>query len=59
MEVIDWVSLVPLIVLAVILVVGWVLIRIAFKLTATLFRIGCFVIVLIVAGVFVLGVLGG
>jgi hypothetical protein len=59
METIDWVGLVPLIVLAVILVVGWVLIRIAFKLTATLFRIGCFVIVLIVAGVFVLGVLGG
>lgn len=43
-------DLIPVVVVAVILVVLWVLARVAFKLTATLFRIGCFIILLIVAG---------
>jgi hypothetical protein len=43
-------DLVPIVILGLILVVGWVLLRVAFKLTATLFRIGCFIIVLIVLG---------
>lgn len=43
-------DLIPIAVIGVILVVGWVLMRVAFKLTATLFRIGCAVIVLIVVG---------
>lgn len=34
---------------AVVLVVGWILLRVALRLTAALFRIGCFVIFLIVA----------
>ncbi len=51
-------DLIPIAVLAVILVVGWVLLRVALKLTATLFRIGCFIIFLIVAGGFVIVFLG-
>jgi len=43
-------ELIPIAVIAVILVIGWVLMRVAFKLTATLFRIGCVFIVLIVIG---------
>lgn len=43
-------DLLPMAIVAVVLVVGWVLVRVAFKLTATLFRVGCFIIVLIVLG---------
>ena len=39
----------PIIVIAVVLAIGWVLLRFALKLTATLFRIGCFLIFLIAA----------
>ncbi|MCB9419193.1 MAG: hypothetical protein H6667_05285 [Ardenticatenaceae bacterium] len=46
-----------LIVLAVVLLVGLFLLRVAFKLTATLFRVGCFAILFIVAAVFVLNLL--
>lgn len=51
-------DLIPIAVIAVILVVGWVLLRVAFKLTATLFRIGCFIILLIVLGGLALVYLG-
>lgn len=43
-------DLIPVAVVAVILVVLWVMARVAFKLTATLFRIGCFIIALIILG---------
>lgn len=43
-------DLVPIAVVAVILVIAWVLARVAFKITATLFKIGCAIIVLIVLG---------
>ncbi|MEJ2750622.1 MAG: hypothetical protein P8183_22360 [Anaerolineae bacterium] len=46
-----------LIILAVVLLVGLVLLRVLFKLTATLFRVGCFAILFIVAAVFVLNLL--
>jgi hypothetical protein len=46
-----------LIVLAVVLLVGLFLLRLVFKLTATLFRVGCFAILFIVAAVFVLNLL--
>lgn len=46
-----------LIVLAVVLLVGLFLLRMVFKLTATLFRVGCFAILFIVAAVFVLNLL--
>lgn len=46
-----------LIVLAVVLLVGLFLLRMLFKLTATLFRVGCFAILFIVAAVFVLNLL--
>jgi hypothetical protein len=45
-------------VLAVILIVGWILLKMAFKLTATLFRIGCFIIFLIVGGALLLNAMG-
>jgi hypothetical protein len=45
-------DLVPIAIVAVVLIVGLVLLKVAFKLTATLFRIGCFIILLVVlAGV--------
>jgi hypothetical protein len=50
MEFIDSLGPVTLLIIGVILVAGWILLRIAFKLTATLFRIGCFLIFLIIAG---------
>lgn len=56
---IEWSGLIPLVALAIILVVGWIVVRIAFKLTATLFRLGCFIIALIVGGIFILSLLGG
>ncbi len=46
-----------LIILAVVLLVGLFLLRLVFKLTATLFRVGCFAILFIVATVFVLNLL--
>jgi hypothetical protein len=51
MELIDTFSmgdLATLAVLAVILFVGLLVLRVMFKLTATLFRLGCFAILLIV-----------
>ena len=44
-------DIVSLVVLAVILLAGLLVLRLMFKLTATLFRLGCFVIFIIVAGV--------
>lgn len=41
-------DLVPIGILAVVLVVGLILMKVAFKITTTLFRIGCVIIVLIV-----------
>jgi hypothetical protein len=41
-------DLIPIGILAVILVVGLVSLKVAFKITTTLFRIGCVIIVLIV-----------
>ncbi|MCI0394928.1 MAG: hypothetical protein L0332_15390 [Chloroflexi bacterium] len=49
---------VPIIIIAVVLAIGWVLLRVAFKLTATLFRVGCFIILLIVAAGVALTFLG-
>jgi hypothetical protein len=49
MDMIDSLEPVTLLIVAVVLVAAWILMRIAFKLTATLFRIGCFLIFLIVA----------
>ena len=46
-----------LLVLAVVLVVGLVVLRVVLKLTATLFRVGCFGIVLIVAAVYIIRIL--
>lgn len=46
-----------LIILAVVLLVGLFLLRLVFKLTATLFRVGCFAILFIVAAVFVMNLL--
>jgi hypothetical protein len=46
-------SLFQLAALAVMLVLGWTLLRFVFKLTATLFRIGCAVIALIMLVAFV------
>ena len=46
-----------LIILAAVLLVGLFLLRVLFKLTATLFRVGCFAILFIVAAVFVLNLL--
>ena len=43
-----------MLVLAVVLVVGLVVLRVVLKLTATLFRIGCFGIILIVAAVYII-----
>jgi hypothetical protein len=46
-------SLFQLAALAVMLVIGWMLLRFVFKLTATLFRIGCAIIALIMLVAFV------
>lgn len=43
-------NLIPIAIVAVILVVVWIFAKVAFKLTATLFKIGCFLIFLIAAG---------
>lgn len=46
-----------IIILAVVLLVGLFLVRTLFKLTKTLFRVGCFAILFIVVAVFVLNLL--
>jgi len=46
------------IMLAIVLTVLWFVARAALKLTATLFRVGCFVIFLVIAALFLLGVVG-
>ncbi len=43
-------EVVYLVILSVLLLAGLVAVRVMFKLTATLFRLGCFVVFLIVAG---------
>jgi hypothetical protein len=50
---ISWEQIIALAILAVILVVGWFAMRVMFKLTATLFRAGCALIFLLMAGAFV------
>ena len=50
-------ELTRLIVLGAALLVGLFLLRVVFKLTATLFRVGCLAILFIVAAVFVLNLL--
>lgn len=47
-----------MLVLGVLLLVGLIMARVALKLTATLFRIGCFGIFLIVAILFFFNILG-
>ena len=47
-------DIVSLAVLAVILLAGLLVLRLMFKLTATLFRLGCFVVLVIVVGVAIL-----
>ena len=51
-------DLVTIVILAAILIVGWILLKMALRLTATLFRIGCFLIFLIVGGALLLSFLG-
>ncbi|MFQ5422219.1 MAG: hypothetical protein ACE5FD_16470 [Anaerolineae bacterium] len=46
-----------MVILAVVLLVGLFLARMALKLTAALFRIGCFAILFIVGAIFLLNVL--
>ena len=43
-------DIVSLVILSIVLLVVLLAVRMMFKLTATLFRVGCFVIFLIVAG---------
>ncbi|MBE2197634.1 MAG: hypothetical protein IAE79_03420 [Anaerolinea sp.] len=50
-------QLMQVVTLGIVLLIGLVLLRVFLKLTATLFRIGCFGIFLIVAVVYVLSVL--
>lgn len=50
-------ELTQIVILAVVLLVGLFLLRVLFKLTATLFRVGCFAILFIVAAVFVMNLL--
>jgi hypothetical protein len=50
-------ELIPIAILAAILVVAWIALKTSLKITATLFRIGCLIIFLIVAGGFVIAFL--
>jgi hypothetical protein len=50
-------ELTQIVIVAVVLLVGLFLLRVLFKLTATLFRVGCFAILFIVAAVFVMNLL--
>jgi hypothetical protein len=52
-------ELMQLIILGIVLFVGLILVRVLFRLTATLFRLGCFFILLIVGGVFFLRLFSG
>lgn len=47
-------DIVSLVVLAVILLAGLFVLRLMFKLTATLFRLGCFIALMIVVGAAIL-----
>jgi hypothetical protein len=51
---ISWEQIMTLAVLAVILVVAWLGLRVIFKLTAALFRAGCILIFLLMAGAFLI-----
>lgn len=51
-------GLTQLIILGAILLVALLVLRVIFRLTATLFRVGCFGILLIVAAVFFLQLFG-
>ncbi|MCA9936754.1 MAG: hypothetical protein H6662_05240 [Ardenticatenaceae bacterium] len=51
-------DLTQLLILVVVLVVGWFLLRLFFKLTAAVFRVGCFGILLIIGAVYVLQLFG-
>lgn len=50
MEAFTLTDIVSLVVLAVVLLAGLLVLRLMFKLTATLFRLGCFVVLAIVVG---------
>jgi hypothetical protein len=50
-------ELTQIVIVAVVLLAGLFLLRVLFKLTATLFRVGCFAILFIVAAVFVMNLL--
>jgi hypothetical protein len=52
-------ELTRLVIIAVVLLVGLFLARLAFKLTASLMRIGCLAIFLIVAAIALMQMLGG
>ena len=52
-------EIIRLIVIAAVLLFGLFLARLAFKLTASLMRIGCLAIFLIVAGIALIQMLGG
>ena len=51
-------DLTQLIILGVILLVALLVLRVVFRLTATLFRVGCFGVLLILAAVFFIRLLG-
>lgn len=52
-------ELTRLVIIAVVLLVGLFLARLAFKLTASLMRIGCLAVFLIVAAIALMQMLGG
>jgi hypothetical protein len=58
MEIMEPNNLLQLAILAVALVVVWVLLRFMFKLTVTLFRIGCAIIAIIMVIAFAATLLG-
>ena len=43
-------EIISLVILSIVLLVGLIAVRVMFKLTATLFRVGCFFIFVVVAG---------
>ncbi|RMG90025.1 MAG: hypothetical protein D6706_20355 [Chloroflexi bacterium] len=47
-------ELTQLIILVIVLIAGLILLRVLFKLTAALFRLGCFLILLIVTAVLII-----
>lgn len=54
MEAFTLTDIVSLAVLAIVLLAGLLVLRLMFKLTATLFRLGCFVVLAIVVGAAIL-----